>query len=340
MKQKIKKERISKLKLLFRVIVSVGLMVWLIYSIQWEEALHIIKEASPYYMAAAFIAIQLTVFSSVWKWQMLVLSSIKKRKAECASFSKLGRLYYIGLFFNNFLPSSVGGDFVRVFYLGKSIGMPKSTASVAFERLTSGAAMVVIVLIAALFMESVRPFLVPIYIVAAILVGIFVLLVFWMRKGKNQKEITDDHHTNKFKIIMYKGNHLVRKMGEAAADYRHENWKWWLCIAILSLCFQLGMAWINDLLFLSFGFDVPFYELLVYVTLISIITMLPISINGLGVREASYLLFFSELGIPQGVAVSVSLLFFVLVAVSSLAGGLFWLGERRRGGKMDEVIGK
>ena len=86
--------------------------------------------------------------------------------------------------------------------------------------------------------------------------------------------------------------------------------------------FQVGMAWINDLLFLSFGINIPLLELLVVITLISVITMLPVSLNGLGVREASYVFFFNELGVPEEIALSVSLLFFFLVSISSLIGGI------------------
>ena len=71
------------------------------------------------------------------------------------------------------------------------------------------------------------------------------------------------------------------------------------------------MAWINDLLFRSFGIEVSFLHLLVIITLISVITMIPVSLNGLGVREASYVLFFQSIGVPEGIALSVSLLFFI-----------------------------
>lgn len=331
MEHSLNRKKPSMFHLLIRIITSTGLIAWLVYTIEWGKAFQVIREGSPFYFVAAFIAIQLTVISSVWKWKSLVHSSVKDGKKQSPSFSKLGRLYYIGLFFNNFLPSSVGGDFVRIFYLGRTIGMPPAAASVAFERLTSGAAMIVIVLVAALFMESVRPFLVTIYIVTALFIGLFLFFGYWIKKGEQEKEIQSNLHVGKFMKIINKCKHTVTNIG-IAADYRNESWKWWLGVVILSLFFQVGMAWINDLLFLGLGIDVPWYELLVFITLISVITMLPISINGIGVREASYLLFFKELGVPDEIAVSVSLLFFVLVAISSLSGGVFWLAERRKAG--------
>ncbi len=332
---------LAKIQLVLRFIVSASLMTWLIYMIQWDKALQLIKEGSPLFFVAAFIAIQLTVISSVRKWQLLVHSSMEKKHRQPASLANLSRYYYIGLFFNNFLPGSVGGDVMRIVYLGKHVGMSPATASVAFERLTSGAALTAIVLVSTLFMESVRPFMLPIYLVSGLLIALFSLLAFWMKKqteGNNPtKTLGLETTTTQSKIasLMSKLKKSTLKLAETAGNYRSESWMWWGVITILSLLFQVGMAWINQLLFLGFGVEVALIDLLVIISLISFITMLPLSLNGIGIREASYVFFFQELGIPVEIAVSVSLLFFILVTISSLAGGVFWLSER---GRKVEVI--
>lgn len=115
MKSSKEQKGIPFLQLAIRITISSSLMVWLLNRIQWDQALQIMKEGSLVYFVAAFIAIQLTVGSSVWKWQLLVHSSLQKTERKNTSLTKLGRYYYIGLFFNNFLPGSVGGDVVRIF---------------------------------------------------------------------------------------------------------------------------------------------------------------------------------------------------------------------------------
>ena len=137
---------------------------------------------------------------------------------------------------------------------------------------------------------------------------------------------------------MVKGKQAIIGIGKTARVYRNEGWQWWGMILLLSFLFQVGMAWINDLLFKSFGIDVPFLHLLVIITIISVITMIPVSLNGLGVREAGYVFFFQSIGVPDGVALSVSLLFFFLVTISSLIGGIFWLMERKV--SKHEIIGQ
>jgi glycosyltransferase 2 family protein len=322
----------SVFKLTLRFLISAGFMIWLVLKIEWEKAFELMKEGSPLFFIAAFVAIQITVASSIWKWQLLVHSSLNTKERHNASLLKLGRYYYIGLFFNNFLPGSVGGDFIRILSLGKIVGIPTATASVAFERLTSGAALTAIVVFASLFMNSVRPFILPIYIVAGILVAVFGMLWVWVKRQESQTTNFPEVIANRNSLLIWinKGKQAIIKLGGVAGGYRSEGWLWWGVIVILSLLFQIGMAWINQLLFLGFGVDVPWIDLIVIISLISFITMLPVGLNGIGVREASYVLFFKELGVPDEIAISVSLLFFILVTVSSLAGGLFWLWERRR----------
>ncbi|WP_338471716.1 lysylphosphatidylglycerol synthase transmembrane domain-containing protein [Niallia sp. XMNu-256] len=325
----------SYLQLLIRFIVSVGLMVWLVTMIDWDEAFQMMKEGSPFYFFLAFMAIQITVATSIWKWKMLIQSSEKKLRNDQVSPTYLGKLYYIGLFFNNFMPGSVGGDVVRIYYLGKKTSVATATTSVLFERITAGFALVGIVLISALFMDQSRPYLISLLVLLIIAVVLYLTFKLFMKKANGAK--VDPSSTGKLSLLLGKGKETIVGIGETAKNYRNENWQWWGMILLLSFLFQVGMAWINDLLFRSFGIEVSFLHLLVIITLISVITMIPVSLNGLGVREASYVLFFQSIGVPEGIALSVSLLFFFLVTISSLIGGLFWLMERRE--MNHEVIG-
>lgn len=322
------KKRSSRLQLALRILVSVGLMIYLIRMIDWKEALEIIKGGSFLYIAGAFLAIQITVSSSVVKWSMLVHPTHNKTNKKDVSIHKLGRLYYVGLFFNNFLPGSVGGDLVRVVQLGKTTGISRATASVALERLTSGIALVAIVIVSSFFIKDARPYLLSLFLIVALALIVYVLFKYWVkqvdRKGAHIEK------GGKVNQLLMKGKTGILTFAKDLSHYKKEQWKWWLIIGNLSLLFQFGLAWINDLLFLSFGIDIAWIELLVIITLISVITMIPVSLNGLGVREVSYVFFFQQLGVPDEISLSVSLLFFFLVSISSLVGGLFWLVERRR----------
>ncbi|WP_017754162.1 lysylphosphatidylglycerol synthase transmembrane domain-containing protein [Calidifontibacillus oryziterrae] len=318
------------LRLLVRLLISAALIIWLGFTIDWSQLGTVLKESSLLFIILALVAIQLTVLPSIWKWKLLVDASVVEQGSDSVSLGRLGRLYYIGLFFNNFLPSSVGGDVIRIIQLGRTIGMPTATASVGFERFTSGLALVMILLGSVMITERARPFLGSIVLLCLVFVLIFFILWYLMIQSKKNRGSVDLNRTfsNVFLKIMDKLKASLLKIGETTGQYSNKGSKWWLLVAVLSFAFQIGMVWINDLLFKSLHVEVPFLELLVIITLISALTMLPISINGIGVREVSYIFFFQQLGIPNEIAVSVSLLFFLLVTISSLAGGVFWLYER------------
>ncbi|MEH7107343.1 lysylphosphatidylglycerol synthase transmembrane domain-containing protein [Bacillus sp. JJ1764] len=331
MKANKEKKRSSYISMSIRIIGSTSLLFWLIHLIEWNRILEVGKNASPIYLISAFIAIQLTVFSSVWKWKMIVHSSLNETERGNASVMKLGCFYYIGLFFNNFLPGSVGGDVIRVFYLGRITGIPIATASVAFERLTSGFALIVISIISVLSIRIARPFLYSILLVIGIIMFLLLIVGLFMKKGNFR--IADTN--TKIGGLLEKVWNGLSKIISVAKDYRKQNFKWWILIIMLSLAFQAGLAWINQLLFLSLNIHLPWMHLLMAITLISVITMLPVSVNGIGVREGCYVFFFTGLGVPDEIAVSVSLLFLFLVTLTSVIGGVFWILGR---GKQNEAV--
>jgi glycosyltransferase 2 family protein len=328
---KIKK---SHVQLFIRIVGSSLLILWILHMIDWEKMFEIAKKASVSYLVAAFLAVQLTVLSSVWKWKLLIAD---ENGRENVSLLKLGRFYYVGLFFNNFLPGSVGGDVVRVYYLGRIIGLSKAAASVAFERLTSGIALVAIALFSSFFLKTSKTVTLAVLLVAGIVVVLGILGYLLIKKGPKGKIPTSVAVSNtKFKGLITAKKGLAQML-QTIANYRRKGLIWWGMVSILSILFQVGLAWINQLLFLALGINIPWLDLLMIITIISVITMLPVSVNGLGVREGSYVFFFQQLGVPSEMAVAVSLLFFFLVSVSSLAGGLIWISER---GKQGEAVWK
>lgn len=320
----------SAMKLLLKITVSAGIIVWLVATLEWHALVAALKDSLPIYLLAAFLAIQLTVFSSVWKWRLLIHAIWQdKQPAKETSFFQLCKLYYIGLFFNNFLPSSVGGDVVRVVRLSKTTGPTVAATSVALERFTSGAAMIAILLCSAAFVDSIRPFLVSILLITVIFLAIFIAAVWLVKKSERQPLRAESTPTpNGLLRMAQKVQSGLADFGNTLREYRQKTLGWWLWIGLLSIAFQVGMVWINYYLLEAFQIEVPIGQLFVIITLISALTMLPISINGIGVREVSYVFFFGQLGVSAEIAVSVSLLFFVFVTCSSLAGGVWWVLDR------------
>ena len=328
------KKRKALFHLSIRVIGSSVLILWILNMIDWDKILEVARKASLSYLLAAFLAIQLTLIPCILKWKLLIVNQTEK---ENVSLMKLGRFYYIGLFFNNFLPGSVGGDVVRVYYLGRITGISTAAASVAVERLTSGVALVGIAVFSSFFLKTSKAVILTVLLVTGIMLVLFILGYIWIKKRPREEKLDNEELTTGIRKWLITAKRSLAKMVITVGNYRRKGLSWWVSISILSILFQVGMAWINQLLFLSLGIDIPWLELLMLITLISVITMVPVSVNGIGVREGSYVFFFQQLGVPSEIAVAVSILFFFLVAVSSLVGGLFWISER---GRQGEVVWK
>jgi hypothetical protein len=96
----------------------------------------------------------------------------------------------------------------------------------------------------------------------------------------------------------------------------------------LSLFVQASNCVLVWLVGLSIGAKVPFAYYTIMVPMVSLMTMVPVSINGLGVREGGVVLFLAPLGVPQGVAVSIAFLWFCAFSAASLLGGLVYLFGR------------
>jgi uncharacterized membrane protein YbhN (UPF0104 family) len=92
---------------------------------------------------------------------------------------------------------------------------------------------------------------------------------------------------------------------------------------------------VNACLFEAMGAPVSLARCVVYTPMIFTLTMIPISLSGLGVREAAYAFFFGQAGVGPSDAVAASLLFFIVVGLSSLPGAPLFALRRRGAGALE-----
>ncbi|MDD3898846.1 MAG: lysylphosphatidylglycerol synthase transmembrane domain-containing protein, partial [Syntrophomonadaceae bacterium] len=127
-------------KTLFKAIVSLGLLIWLGYSIQWQELGQILLDIKLYWLTVALGWIIVSMIISTYKWQMVL-----KAQGFNLDWVELWKAYWAGIFMNNFLPSSIGGDALRIYRVNEMTGnVSAATASVLMERVLaiSGIALV------------------------------------------------------------------------------------------------------------------------------------------------------------------------------------------------------
>ena len=297
-----------------KLTVTVILLVYLLSKVDCEEMVAILRGVNAIYILAVLVLAMSVnlIYSHMWQI-VLAAQNIK------VPLVKLLALYYIGLFFNNFMPSVIGGDVVRIYQLSKHTQKAiDSSLSVIITRLVSICALLLIIAAALIStgwgMEV--PNIVKVLIIS-FLVGI-VLLPLWGSR-----------------LLIYLNEvSLIKESPRVSSILEH------VCMSIsllkthkLTILLSLVHALIchilsvfaNYLLSLSLGFSVSFYYFLLFMPLISLIIMFPISINGFGLREGVFVLLFNQVGLSTSAAISLSLIGRLNTLLSSLLGGMAYV---------------
>lgn len=278
---------------------------------KYGQILAVLKSTSMLFFSAAVIVFAIAIAIASVRFKLIVDAQGDVSITFLEAFS----LTFIGYFFNNFLPTSIGGDVVKAYYLSKkSSDKLKSYTSVFVDRAIGLVTMIFMAMVALVFAEShvvdARIKMVIYAITAATLVGILFML---------NKDIA-----KKFSILLKAIKPLenrVRDLYNSIHMYKHEKAlvAKALGISVLSqLCFFATIG----LLALAIGSAIPPIEILLRVPIISTLSLLP-SINGLGLREGATVLMFKPL-IGQANAFAVSILWLFVLFIISVAGGFVY----------------
>ncbi|MBE0416787.1 MAG: flippase-like domain-containing protein [Coriobacteriia bacterium] len=281
------------------------------------EVVSAARTLDPVWTATAFAVVYAAVVLSAFKWQLLL-----RARGYTLGLARLTRHYLVGLFFNNFLPTSVGGDVVRAWDTGRDLDdAPEGAASVIAERLVASLGLGLTAAIGLLF-ANVGPQAV---VAVAIAIGASGLLIGLFLAPSRSEIMMRKAMGARFEGVVDWTVRAVRGVNETLRCRGAV-----FVVLVLSIAFQLLVALVNYCIFRALGEPVGFGECIVYSSVISAVTMVPISISGHGVREAGYAYFFGLAGVPASIAVTGSVLFFLVVALSALPGAvLFALGRGR-----------
>lgn len=299
-----------------RAAVTLGLAAFLVYHLDLSAVRSRLSTLDPVWLFVAFAAVFAAVVLSAIKWGLIL-----RARRYPLSFAMLLSHYFVGLFFNNVLPTAVGGDAVRAWRTTRDTGeVPEAIGSVLSERLLAGVALGMTALLGLPFVGATPRLVIGVLAFLAIdllLVGIFLVPRFAERIVTSllPARLTDVRSTVARAVAAVRATVATpRLVGR---------------VILLSIVFQVLVAGVNAALFAALGVPVGLARCVVYTPMVFTVTMLPISVSGLGVREAAYAYFFALEGIASADAVVASLLFFVVVAISSLPGAfLFALGRR------------
>lgn len=303
--------------LVLKFIVSGGLIWWLIDGVDLGAAKERIFNADLDFLGLAVLVSIAQVLICVVRWKV-VLTAIE----AILSFPSALRIYLIGFFFNQALPSSVGGDGVRM-YKAYREGLSLSTSinSVMLERVATTLGLVLLVVIAIpFFVAKIGPADAAWIVPSATVLGIggvagLVLLMFLDRMPA--------------RISHWR---FVRGLALLASDTRRVFLRPIHAAKALgwSLLGHLNVALMVYLLGLSIGLDITWLDCMVLMPPVLLIMALPISIAGWGVREQAMVTAFGLIGVPFEGALVLSIMFGLIGLLFGLPGGVVWMLSRDR----------
>lgn len=306
-----------------KIVVSILLLSWLIYSFDWVALRDVFLTAELGWLILAVVFIVISMVVSVEKW-----SRILQAEGINLPWCHLWKFYWIGIFFNNYLPSSIGGDGIRIVMTGRTANnVAGAASSVIIERLlaTLGLALTGLVMVPITKSNRYVGWLFIILIIVA--AG---LLLFLMLGRIPARVAKSDGKISSFVRGFLSHGHALR-----------DQKKMVITVLFLSVLFQLAVVAVNYAIFRGLHVDLlSWWDLVFIIPAISAIAMVPLGINGYGIREGAYVLLLASYGVAGSVALAASLLFAVLVSFCSLYGGILWLANRGTGEGSTENAGK
>lgn len=311
---------------ILKVVFSVGILAYIFTRVVNIRDLGAnLREVNLSYFAAAVIVYFAVQTLSAYRWYLLL-----KPLDINTGFLKILALYYLGMYFNFFLPSAIGGDVFKVFYLNKETGrLSASTASVFLDRdIGMGGLVLAATVVAAYGGTRVPPenglLLAPVFGLIGIAFIAANLALFY------RPSYTMLHRMLSL-VKMKKADEKVERLFDSFNAYRGK-WGLGAVALMISLGVQAGCALVNMLAATAIGLQTQhgWIDFMVFIPAIGLIGMIPLSVNGAGWREASYILLFTSVGAEAHQAATLSLLWLGIMVVVSLPGGIIYIlrGDR------------
>ena len=305
-----------------RIVVTTALLVYVFHksgllSIQgWQDLFVTFSHANKNLLLVSVLMVPLIDFVSSIKWYALARA--------CNLRVSLGRLfayYVVGGFFNLVLPSSIGGDVIRIHELGRYTGRYADSAAVVFVERFSGLAMLVFLAAIAVVVNW-QMFNLP-WLSAALLVGVVgVAFVCWIVIDRRPFLFVERNFGRRFTFVASFLKKL-EKFRTAVLVYKDKPGALWLAVFNSLLFYFLAVCnvWVSAL---AFDESISFLSMLIAVPVIMFIMNLPFSIGGLGLMEFAYSFTLGLFGINPAVAISTALLMRLKTLLTAGMGGLLY----------------
>lgn len=296
-----------------KAVFGLALIGALAFSVDRRALGEVFAHVSPAPLAALIAIALLMIVVSCWKWKMLLES-----QGLALPGGYLLATYFVGYFFTNFLPTSIGGDAVRGLRVGQATGRRSAALlAVFFERFTG----LVVLLTWVVALPLLRPAILghpPVLaLVCAAAAGLALALLAAFR-GRELYRIVAK--------ILPAG--FVAEKAALLARHFHEfrmGGELLLRVLLVTVLFN-ALTCVNVLLgFWTLGLDIPVVEVATWTPVVLFISMIPLSISSLGITEGAYVYCFMLAGVPREASLGVALIMRLKLIAFGMVGGAVYL---------------
>jgi uncharacterized protein (TIRG00374 family) len=279
------------------------------------------RQMDPGWTIAALGVYGLMLGVSAWRWRLLL-----RLQTIDVSLGTLTKSFLVATFFNNFLPSNIGGDVVRVADTAPFAGSKTlATTVVLIDRILGLIALLVLAAAASGLAWNLGVRLEGMQYVWVALIGFTAGLVICLRNPDRLATTARSILADRLQAVQTRLQNLVGAMGRFAQQPRG-LWSAFggaLVVQVLLVLFYVCAA-------RSLAVPFPLLAASVIVPISLAVQMVPVSINGFGVREAVFAFFFTGLGLNVSSALTLSLGSAALIMLFSLSGGAVFMLRPRR----------
>ena len=310
----------AKLLAFAKIAVTVLLFWYVFHDMDFHQFGATLKNARIGILVLGFIAIWIAHYICIYRWRMLMRPLL-----PVLSMARLFGIYCIGLFFNLTFPTVVGGDVVKMYYAGRPSKMYAQSFAATFLDRDAGMLAMLIIACAVILVHPVTVPGIPVSLIiwgvlAAFIAGNIAIfapyfhrrlinLLHRLRMGKIAAKI--DMISSAFQVM---GKHPALLLGA-------------LLISLVNQLLVIAVTWI-----MAIGLRLHLSPVwfLIFVPVITLISMIPISLNGMGLREYAFMSLFGAIGVARESCIALGLLSSIVIILSSIPGGIVYIFLRNR----------
>ena len=301
-----------------KIVITLTLFGLLLYQVDWKCVHGTLIDANLRLLLLAFTIFFLRSLFGAVRWKALLAV-----KHYSVGIVPLTKYYFIGTFFNFFFPTVVGGDLARGYYLhSRGVSKKATISSIIVERMLgvlSLACLSCLSLVASFHIFRTTGIIGLVIGAVALLSGTFFLLFY-----SNPEVLISRIVPAALFPILEPGVRLLQDIRE----YRNTYLVLLYGFGITMFFQGLGIYSVF-LIGLSLGSSTKLIFFLTLVPVVWLISMIPVSLNGLGVREGAFVYLFALVGMSKEMAMAISLIFLLQNILQGAVGGMLFVFDKR-----------